>query len=123
MGRLRRWYLHVAVGITGGCILVLEVLATRILAPYFGNTIYTISSVLSVVLAALAVGYYLGGRVADRRPSKRLFFAIIFAGGLGVLVMQGLRVLLLPGLGRHMGITIGPLVAALLLFFVPSFTL
>ena len=48
-------------------MLIIEVVATRILSPFFGNTIYTVSSVISVVLAALSVGYVIGGRLADRR--------------------------------------------------------
>ncbi|HSX29531.1 MAG TPA: fused MFS/spermidine synthase [Candidatus Saccharimonadales bacterium] len=119
----RRYYLPVTVCITGACVLVLEIVATRMLAPYFGNTIYTVSSVLSIVLAALSCGYYLGGRMADSRPDKKLFFGIILASGLAVLIMQMSHETLLSLLGRHVSLTVGPLVAGMLLFFAPSFLL
>ena len=54
---LRRILLTV-VFITGAAVLIVEITATRILAPYFGNSIYTISSVIGVILAALSFGYY-----------------------------------------------------------------
>src|SRR5882757_6908359 len=101
MDYVRRYYLPVTVFITGACVLILEVVATRMLAPYFGNTIYTVSSVLSIVLAALSTGYYLGGKLADTLPRKKIFFGIIFAAGISVLFIQTAQVVLLPTLGQH----------------------
>lgn len=109
--------------VTGACVLVIEILATRILAPYFGNTIYSVSSVISVVLAALSAGYWFGGRLADRYPTKKLFFAIIAASGLLVLMMHTLQQSLLPLLGYRLPLDSGPLIISLLLFFVPSLVL
>lgn len=109
--------------ITGACVLVIEIVATRMLAPYFGNTIFTVSSVISVVLAALSLGYYLGGKLSDRRPELRVFFGIVFAGGMSTFGLYWLYVLFLPVLGNHLSLTSGPLLAACLLFFMPSFLL
>ena len=53
---------------TGAAVLVIEVTATRVLAPYFGNTLYTVSSIIAVILGALSIGYYLGGIFADKNP-------------------------------------------------------
>lgn len=103
--------------------MVIEIVATRILAPYFGNTIYSVSSVISVVLAALSVGYWFGGKLADRYPSKKLFYAIIACSGVLVIFMQFMQVTLLAQLGYKLSLTSGPLIMSLLLFFVPSFVL
>jgi spermidine synthase len=120
---LKRYLLPFTVFVTGACVLVIEILATRILAPYFGNTIYSVSSVISVVLAALSGGYYVGGHLADRHPSKKLFFAIIAFSGLLVLLMQIVQDSLLPLLGYRLPLDVGPLIMSLILFFVPSFVL
>jgi spermidine synthase len=120
---VRRALLPFTVFVTGGCVLVIEVVATRILAPYFGNTIYSVSSVISVVLAALSLGYYIGGRLADRYPTKKAFFGLITASGLAVLAMQLLQGQLLEMLGYALPLTIGPLIVATILFFLPSFIL
>lgn len=123
MNFVRRAMLPFTVFVTGACVLVIEIVATRILAPYFGNTIYSVSSVISVVLAALSVGYWVGGRTADRYPTKKLFFAIIAFSGILVLLMQFMRVTLLEAWGYDLPLASGPLIMSCALFFVPSFVL
>ena len=54
------------------CIMVLELVAGRIIAPYVGVSLYTWTSVIGVVLAGMSLGNYLGGRLADRWASARL---------------------------------------------------
>ncbi len=120
---VKRYTLPVAVFITGACVLIIEIVATRILAPYFGNTIYSVSSVISVVLAALSVGYYIGGRVADKHPSQKLFFLLILFSGVLVLCIQLLQLSLLPVLGYSLPLSTGPLIVSCILFFFPSFLL
>jgi spermidine synthase len=119
----KRVAIPATVFITGACVLVIEIVATRILAPYFGNTIFTVSSVISVVLAALSVGYYVGGKLADRHPSQNIFYGIVFAGGLGVFALYWLQILVLPTLGNNLSLTTGPLIVTTVLFFAPSFVL
>jgi nitrate/nitrite transporter NarK len=53
-----------------GCLLVLELVAGRILAPSVGVSLYTWTSVIGVVLAGLSLGSWLGGKIADRRPGR-----------------------------------------------------
>src|SRR5262245_45859803 len=65
--------------VTGGAILVLEVLGFRLFAPYFGTSVYVTGTLVGIVLAALSVGYLVGGAVADRWPEERLMYAAILA--------------------------------------------
>lgn len=123
MKRIRRYALPLVVFATGASILVIEIVAVRILSPYYGSTIFTVSSVISVILAALSIGYYVGGRLADRYPSSKLFYGIITAGGGSVLVTQVLNVTALPVFGYTLSIISGPLISAIILFFVPAFLL
>lgn len=111
------------VACTGACILIVEVLALRILSPYFGNTIYTFSSVISVVLAALSVGYYAGGRLIDRSPTFHTFFVAILLGGISVLFLHALTTLFLPFVGFNLSPISGPLLLSLVLFGTPCFFL
>lgn len=123
MGLLRKYILLLVVFVTGASVLIVEVVAVRILSPYFGNTIFTVSSVIGVILAALSFGYYLGGKIADRHPSLKWFFGIIFVSGLSILILQLLSTVMLPSLGYGLSIVSGPLVSAVVLFSLPALLL
>ena len=53
-----------------GCLLVLELVAGRILAPTVGVSLYTWTAVIGVVLAGISLGSWVGGKIADRRPAR-----------------------------------------------------
>jgi len=55
-----------------GCLLVLELVAGRILAPTVGVSLYTWTAVIGVVLAGISLGSWLGGKLADRRPGRSI---------------------------------------------------
>jgi spermidine synthase len=112
--------LLLSVTLSGMAVLILEITATRMLAPYFGNSIFTISSVIGIVLAALGLGYYLGGALADRRPSAVWFFSLIAIAGFAVLLLQLINALLLPGFAYRLSLVSGPAIVSLLMFFLPA---
>jgi len=120
---LKRFAIPCAVFITGACVLVIEIIAVRILSPYYGNTIFTISSVISVVLLALSAGYYIGGKIADRFPKEIFFYGIIFASGVSVIVLHLIGMVFLASFGYQLSIINGPLISSLVLFFLQSFLL
>src|SRR3989337_1028226 len=60
--------LRVVVFGAGAALMGLEIVGSRVLAPYFGSSVYVWGSLISIFLAALSVGYYVGGQVADRWP-------------------------------------------------------
>src|ERR1051325_11023652 len=77
-----------------GCLLVLELVAARLLAPTLGVSLYTWTSVIGVVLGGVSLGNYLGGRLADRRPARSTLAAIYALGaGAALLVLAVLPVL------------------------------
>lgn len=61
--------LYTIIFISGGAILALELLASRIMTPYFGVSLYIWSGILSITLVSLALGYWAGGRFANGRPA------------------------------------------------------
>ena len=65
-----------------GCVLVLEILAGRLLAPYVGISLETYTSIIGTVLAGLAAGSWIGGKLADRIDPRRLIGPTIALGGL-----------------------------------------
>ena len=64
--------LQAIIFVTGGAILALELLASRIMAPYFGVSLYIWSGILSITLVSLALGYWGGGRLAGGKQGRAL---------------------------------------------------
>jgi len=73
--------------LSGGVLLGLEIVASRILAPYFGNSVYVWGSLISVFLLALSIGYWLGGVLADRRPTLGTLALILVTAAAFILVL------------------------------------
>jgi predicted membrane-bound spermidine synthase len=78
---------------SGGCIMILELVAGRLIARHLGSSLYTWTSVIGVVLAGITIGNYLGGRIADRFTSKKALatlFGIASVTCVAILVMNNL---------------------------------
>ncbi|MGK2948520.1 MAG: fused MFS/spermidine synthase [Acidimicrobiales bacterium] len=79
---------------TSAAVLVLEILAGRLLAPYIGVTLQTYTGIIGTVLAGIAAGTWLGGWAADRHdPAALLGPALVAGGGLALLTVPLVRAL------------------------------
>jgi spermidine synthase len=70
---------------TSAAVLVLEILAQRLLAPYLGVSLEVFTGVIGIILAGIAVGAWVGGRAADRVDPSRLPGPLLVGGGLSAL--------------------------------------
>ena len=86
----RQLPLLVDVLVCGAAVMSLELLGSRLLAPVFGNSILVWGSLIGVVLSALSAGYYIGGKLADLKPSFQILSSLIFAAGLLVLSLPAI---------------------------------
>src|SRR3954466_9979943 len=73
--------------VTGAIVMSFEMLGSRYLNPYFGSGIYTWASLISTVLAALCVGYLIGGVAAARHPSATVLGTTVLVGSTYILVL------------------------------------
>jgi len=90
------WRPYLTVFISSLCVMVLELTASRIIAPYVGSSLYTWTTVIGVVLVGISVGNAIGGRLADRRPSVRLLGLILLVAGLAALLVLPIDIFLRP---------------------------
>jgi hypothetical protein len=103
---------------TSAAVLVLEILAVRLLAPYVGITLETYTAIIGVVLAGISVGSWAGGRLADRVQPKRLLGPMLVLGGaLALLVTPVVRV---AGTVANGGQAVAVLALAFAGFFAPA---
>jgi len=118
------WQPNLIVFVSSACIMILELVAGRIIAPYVGVSLYTWTSVIGVVLAGISLGNYLGGRLADRWASPRLLGGIFLLGGLsslGILAVDVMdRLTTLEKLtSSNLALVIEIVALTVLLFLVP----
>lgn len=114
--------LQAAVLIGGASVMVVEILGSRVLAPSFGTTLHVWSALITVTLAALAVGYAIGGRVADRRPGLGTLMTVM-AISAGTLLLSDLITRPVLKAAYSAGMVGGTFVAAILLFLPTLFLL
>ena len=110
--------LYLVVSVSGACILSLEILGTRVLGPFYGVSIYLWSALISITLAALSIGYFIGGRYADRGAGWRSLAFMLGAAGIWVLLIPVMRSGVI-NLASGMGLRAAVLVAATILFAPP----
>ncbi|HST38604.1 MAG TPA: fused MFS/spermidine synthase, partial [Conexibacter sp.] len=83
--------------VAAGAVLMLEILAVRMLAPYVGLTLETTTSIIGAALAGIAAGAAVGGWLADRTDTRRLVVGLLVVGGLLALLTVPLVRWLGPG--------------------------
>ena len=74
---MRKYILEVTVFLSGACVMALELVGSRLFAPYLGTSLFVWTSLIGVILGCLSLGYLLGGWLSDRKPEPRILSAII----------------------------------------------
>ena len=90
----------------GSLIMVIEVLGSRVIGPFFGVSLFVWTSLIAVAMISLAGGYAAGGIFADRHADARFLYGIIFLAGLAILPIPFVKVPVLK-LGVGLGLRAG----------------
>ena len=98
-------------------MLVIELVGTRALSPFYGSGIYTWSALIATTLLALSVGYYVGGLLSDRFPKSYSIYFLILGAGIWTIITPWLAVNLLPTLANSTDLRVGILISSIILFF------
>lgn len=115
---MKNYLLYLVVSVSGASILAIEILGTRILGPFYGVSIFLWSALITVTLAALSIGYFIGGWWADRRAKFEQLSLLLAGAGIWLLIIPpGKNVVL--SLIEPLGLRLSVLVAAIILFFPP----
>ncbi|HTL18878.1 MAG TPA: fused MFS/spermidine synthase [Patescibacteria group bacterium] len=113
-----RLYLYFTAIVTGAAIMIVEILGAKMLSPFVGLSHFVWTAQIAVTLVALACGYYLGGRLADRSQHLARLYGIILAAAvyltITVLICQPIAYWALD-----FSLPVGSLLASALLFFAP----
>ncbi|MFC1623100.1 fused MFS/spermidine synthase [Patescibacteria group bacterium] len=113
----QKYILEIAVFVCGAVVMVFELVGSRILGPYFGTSIFVWTSLIGIVLGSLSLGYYYGGRLADRSPHIKNLALVIFLAAVFVGLVATLKGVFLTFLVSHIpGIKISSIIASIVLF-------
>lgn len=110
--------------VCGAMVMTFEIIGSRILSPYIGASTYVWTSLIGVILGSLSLGYWLGGRTADRNPSIKVLSAVIMAaGGLIAVTVLIKEIILSFVTTAPVGIEFRSLLASIVLFAPASVAL
>jgi predicted membrane-bound spermidine synthase len=115
----RRAFLIAAAFSAGAAVMIIELAGNRVLAPWFGNSLYTWTGLIGVILVSLSGGAYLGGYLADRRPDYIVLSHLLTAAALLTVLIPLLQSALSASVGS-LGVVWGPVLGTVLLFAVPG---
>jgi spermidine synthase len=121
---LKKYYLYITVFFSGMTALAVELSASRLLGNVFGSSNLVWASIIGLILIYLTVGYWLGGKIADKFPQYRYFYRILMWGSMAVgLVPMVSRPILRVTANAfdqyQMPILAGAFVTVMVLFVIP----
>jgi len=120
MGRYR---LEIIVFLSGAVVMVLELVGSRLVAPYLGTSIYVWTSLIGIILGSLSLGYWWGGLLADRRPDYRTFSLLLLAAAGLIGLIAWIQVPVLEWIQRRVPDIRPATVLAAIALFGPAGTL
>ncbi len=116
--------LRAVVFVSGMTSLAAEMCASRLLEPYFGTSIFVWANIIGLILIYLSVGYFLGGRIADRHPNETYLYRLTAIAAIVIMVIPFvsrpiLQLSLTAFATVSVGSFLGSLLGTILLFAIP----
>ena len=124
VAQFHRAVLPLIVFVSGAVVMVFELAGSRVVGPYFGTSLFVWTSLIGIILGSLSIGYYVGGRLADRVPSyERLSFILLLAaaGVTGALIFKDILLTMLQS--AEVDVRTSVVLAAIILFSPASILL
>ena len=118
---MKKYRLEIVLFIVDAIYMILELIASRLLSPYFGSSNLVWTSIIGIILLSNSIGNFVGGKIADKNCSKNNLKLILKFSGIFILLIPFMQELILVWISTMISsIKIGAIISAILLFFIPS---
>lgn len=121
---VKKYILEILVFICGAMIMILELVASRILAPYFGTSSMVWTVIIGMILFCCSTGNYIGGVVSDKKPEIKVLSGVLLVASVWILILPPISKVVLNFIEQNIrDIRIGAVISTLILFLVPTMLL
>lgn len=122
---MKKYRLEIAVFVCGAIGMILELVAARVLSPYVGNSNLIWTTIIGVILTSMSLGYWIGGKIADKNPNTDTLSKLITLGGIFTCLIPILEIIIVQNLAElaYQHLTLVAFISTIVLFGVPSFIL
>ena len=117
---MKKYLLEGIVFICGAVVMIFEIVGSRVLGPYLGTSIFIWTSLIGIILGSLSLGYWAGGRMADKKPGHSQLAGIIFFSSIFIGITTLFKDILLNALPSVLPGLKGQAVLSALLLFAPA---
>ena len=113
--------------IASACVMTIELVASRLIAPYVGSNLFTWTSIIAVVLAGLSLGNLVGGwwaaRLGEARAGTGVAIALVVSAGLALVSVAAVSPVFAASADAAMSLPVRILTGVTIVFFVPAVVL
>lgn len=121
MNKLKKVRYEILLFAINAIYMILELIASRLLTPYFGSSNLVWTSVIGIILLSSSMGNFIGGKLADKDNIKKNLKMIILFTGISILVIPLIQINVLSQVSTIItSLKIGAIISTILLFFIPS---
>ena len=118
---MKKYRFELILFVSEAICMILELIASRILSPYFGNSNFVWTSIIGIILLSSSIGNYYGGLIADKKDSFKYLKLILIVVSVYIFIVPILNSSILNFVIQNINdIRVGSIVATILLFFIPS---
>ncbi len=113
MNLKKAWSILLVSFVEGGAVMSVELVGAKMVAPFYGNSLYVWAAVLGLTLGGLATGYYFGGNISEKYPHQRSLHIIVLITAILIALMPVTSQLIMTAtlpLELRLGITLSCLV-------------
>ena len=118
---MKKYRIEIILFVVEAICMILELVASRVLAPYFGSSNLVWTSVIGIILASGSIGNYLGGIVADKPEVNKKFKLILVISSILIFIIPFIQTPIIEAIDTLINdIKIGAIFSTIFLFFLPS---